>query len=474
MPNDRGYTYSAAMIWIANRINGNIWGKTIMKIEKEELKKKAIEAIDKRRDEIFSIGDSIYNEPELGYKEFKTAEKVKQVFEAMGIPYEEKIGITGLKGVIKGKQAKYNVAVMGELDSVISPKHPDSDPITGAAHCCGHNCMIAGIIGVVYALKDTDIMESLSGNVSIMAIPAEEFVEIGYRNELIRKGEISFLGGKQEFIKLGAFDDVDIALMQHTFSSENEETNTIKAAAGNSSNGFIGQEIQFIGKESHAGDAPHAGVNALNAATIAITAINAHRETFREKDYIRVHPIITRGGDLVNVIPADVRLENYIRGSNIEAILSATKKVTRSWHAGADAMGAKCIVNSLPGYLPVVPNKGLQEIMYQNLKQLIGEEKVIKNAEHTCGSSDVGDVASIIPTIQARIGGAAGNFHSDDYRLVDKELAYLGAAKALTLSIIDLLFDDAKEAESIVKDFEPVYTKEAYLENWGNIGDKFR
>ncbi len=445
-----------------------------MKLKKEELKKIAMNAIDKKREDILRIGDSIYNEPELGYKEFKTAEKVKQVFEDMGIPYEDKIGITGLKGLIKGKNSKYNVAVMGELDSVISPNHPDSDPKTGAAHCCGHNCMIAGIVGVIYALKDTGIMENLSGDVSIMAIPAEEFVEIGYRNKLIKKGEISFLGGKQEFIKLGAFDDVDIALMQHTFSSEDEGNDTVKAAAGNSSNGFIGQEIQFIGKEAHAGGAPHAGVNALNAATIALTAINAQRETFREKDYIRVHPIITRGGDLVNVIPADVRLENYIRGSNVEAILSAAQRVTRSWHAGADAMGAKCIVNSLPGYFPTKPNNNLQEIMHQNLIQLFGEENVLKNVEHSCGSSDVGDVASIIPTLQARIGGASGNFHSDDYRLVDKELAYLGAAKALTLSVIDLLYDEAEEAERIIKEFQPVYTKEEYLKDWGSVGEKFK
>ncbi len=445
-----------------------------MKVKKEELKKIAINAIDNKRKEILSIGDSIYNEPELGYKEFKTAEKVKGVFETMGIPYEDKIGITGLKGLIKGKNSKYNVAVMGELDSVVSPNHPDSDPKTGAAHCCGHNCMIAGIIGVVYALKDTDIMESLSGDVSIMAIPAEEFVEIGYRNELINKGEISFLGGKQEFIKLGAFDDVDIALMQHTFSSEDEGNDTIKAAAGNSGNGFIGQEIQFIGKEAHAGGAPHAGVNALNAATIALTAINAQRETFREKDYIRIHPIITRGGDLVNVIPADVRLENYIRGSNVEAILNATERVTRSWHAGADAMGAKCIVNSLPGYFPTKPNENLQEIMHQNLIRLFDEERVLKNSEHSCGSSDVGDVASIIPTLQARIGGASGNFHSDDYCLVDREIAYLGAAKALTLSIIDLLYDEAEEAERVVKEFKPVYTKEEYLKEWGSVGEKFK
>lgn len=444
-----------------------------MKRTKQELKDIAIDAIEKRREEIIAIGDSIYNEPELGYKEFKTAEKVRQVFESIGIPYEDEIAITGLKGLIKGNESKYRIGIMGELDSVVSASHPHSNPETGAAHCCGHNCMIASIIGVVYALKDTDIMESLSGDVSIMAIPAEEFVEIGYRNELINKGEISFIGGKQEFIKLGAFDDIDIALIQHTYSSENEGNN-IKAVAGDSGNGFIGQEIRFVGKEAHAGGSPHEGINALSAATVALTAINAQRETFKEEDYIRVHPIITKGGDLVNVIPADVRLENYVRGASVEAILNATERVTRSWHAGADALGAKCLVNSLPGYFPNIPNKDLQEIMYQNLVELFGDEQVIKNGDHGCGSTDVGDVSSIMPTLQARIGGASGNFHSENYRLVDKDLAYLGAAKALTLTLIDLLYDDAKEAEKVIKKFDPVYTKEEYLEEWGRVGERFK
>ena len=444
-----------------------------MRRSKEELKRIAIEAIDKRKEEIFKLGDSIYNEPELGYKEFKTAEKVKEVFESLDIPYEDKIALTGLKGLIKGREAKYRVAVMGELDSVVSSSHPDSDPETGAAHCCGHNCMIAGIAGVAYALKDTDIMEDLAGDVSIMAIPAEEFVELGYRNKLISEGKISFLGGKQEFIKQGAFDDIDISLIQHTFSSESEDNN-IKAMAGSSSNGFIGQEIQFIGKESHAGGAPHDGINALSAANVALTAINAQRETFKEEDYIRIHPIITKGGDLVNVIPADVRLENYIRGSNVEAILDATEKVTRSWHAGAHALGAKCIVNSVPGYFPDKPDGNLQKLMFENLVQLFGKEQVKKDGGHGCGSSDVGDVSSIIPTLQARIGGASGNFHSEDYRLVNRDIAYLGAAKALVLTVIDLLYDNAKDAKKVVDEFEPVFTKEKYLKEWGKIGEKFK
>ena len=441
---------------------------------KEELKQLAINAIDNRREDIYKIGDSIFEEPELGFKEFKTAAKIKEVLDELKVEYEDEIAITGIKAKLKGKESKYNVGIMGELDSVVSPMHPYADKETGAAHCCGHNAMIAGLIGVLYALKDTNIMEDLAGDVSLLAVPAEEYVELAYRNELIKEGKIGFLGGKQEFIRLGVFDDIDMNLMQHTFSSENEGNDLIKASAAATNNGFIGQEIHFIGKESHAGGAPHKGINALSAANLALAAINAQRDTFKESDYIRVHPIITKGGDLVNTVPANVRVETYVRGSNVEGILDAAEKVTRSWKAGAMAMGAEVEIKTMPGYLPDKPDENLIDVIYDNEVLIFGKEHVVKDAGHFTGSSDVGDVSSILPTIQASIGGVKGDFHSETYEMVDRDIAYLGAAKVLTLSIIDLLYDDASLAKKVVEEFEPIYTKEEYLETWGKIGEKFK
>lgn len=438
---------------------------------KEELKKLALEAIDRRKDAIFEIGDSIYNEPELGYKEFKTAEKFKNVLRELDLEYEDEIAITGVKAKIKGKESKYNVSVMGELDSIISPLHPDSNPETGAAHCCGHNCMIAGITGVAFALRETDIMDDLIGDVTLLAVPAEEYVEIGYRNTLKDEGKIGFIGGKQEFIRLGVFDDIDISLMQHTFGSEDEGNTGIKAAASVEMNGFVGQEISYVGREAHAGAAPEDGINALQAANIGLTAINAQRETFKDEDHIRVHPIFTKGGDLVNVIPADVKLENYVRGATVDSIFDATKKVNRAWEAGAHAMNAEVLINTMPGYLPEIPNKDLQHLMYENMKMIFGEEKVMFELPRTCGSSDNGDVNSIIPSLQARIGGAKGDFHAANYRLVDRDTAYLGAAKALVTTLIDLLYDEGQVAKAVIDNYEPVFTKEEYLEQWGNFGE---
>ena len=79
-----------------------------------------------------------------------------------------------------------------------------------------------------------------------------------------------------------------------------------KVLCGCGSNGFVGKLIRYIGKEAHAGGAPHLGINALNAANIGLAALAAQRETFQDKDHIRVHPIMNKGGDLVNVVPADV------------------------------------------------------------------------------------------------------------------------------------------------------------------------
>lgn len=440
---------------------------------KEELKKLVCDAIDKRRDDIIALGDSIFDEPELGFKEFKTSAKFKKVLDELNIPYEDEIAITGVKAKLKGKSDKYTVAVMGELDSVVSPNHPNADKETGAAHCCGHNCMMAGIAGVAYALAETDVMKDLDGNVAIIAVPAEEYVEIGFRKSLIEQGKTMFAGGKQEFIRLGAMDDIDITVMQHTFGSE-VEGNTIVAGAGDSSNGFVGQEITFIGKEAHAGGAPHRGINALAAAQVAFTAINAQRETFLEKDYIRVHPIITKGGDLVNVVPAEVKIETYVRGSNVQAIKDATERVTRSWRAGADALGAKVKIETMAGYLPYAAEENLEELTYKNMVDLFGEDRVQKHGPHGTGSSDIGDIAALMPTLHFRIGGANDRFHSDEYRLCDKDLAYLGAAKILAMDVIDLLYDDAAAAKEIVENFTPIYTKEKYLEEWGKIGEIYK
>ena len=431
---------------------------------REELKQRACEAIEKNRDKIIALGDSIFSEPELGYKEFKTSEKVKKAFDELGYKYTDGHAITGVIAPLKGGESKAKVAIMGELDAVVAPGHRCANKETGAAHSCGHHSQIAAMVGAAYAFKDTGILEELGGDVVLMAVPAEEYVELGYRNELRKAGKIHFLGGKQEFVRLGLYDDIDICIMQHT-----ELGNVINC--GQKYNGFVGKLVQYIGKEAHAGGAPHLGINALNAAQIGLMAVNANRETFQDKDQIRVHPIITKGGDLVNVVPADVRIETYVRGNNVPAILDGSFKVTRAFKAGGDAVGAQCEVTELPGYMPFVVNNELDDVMYQNALKLVDTNKIQVDLEGpgTGGSTDAGDLSHILPIAHAHVGGAEGIFHSESFEVPDKELAYITAAKLLATTAIDLLADGATKALEIKSHFKPLMTKEEYLKDWGHI-----
>ena len=436
-----------------------------MAVSKQELKRRACEAIDKNRYKIVALGDSIFSEPELGYKEFKTSEKIKKAFDEMGYKYQDGVAITGVVAPLKGKESKIRVAVMGEMDAVVAPVHRCANKETGAAHSCGHNCMCAGLVGVGYAFAGTGIMEELSGDVVLMAVPAEEYVEIEYRNELKKAGKIWFLGGKQEFVKLGVFDDIDIMIMQHTSTFDGTG---VKGVCGGTGNGFMGKLVRYIGKEAHAGGAPHLGINALNAAQIGLMAVNANRETFQDKDHIRVHPIITKGGDLVNVVPADVRIETYVRGANVDAILDASAKVSRAFKAGADAVGAKCEITDLPGYLPTIQNYDLFDIMYENMKEVFGDEKFVRY-ENTAGggSTDAGDISYLMPMIHSYFIGAEGIGHSENYEIADKDIAYIAAAKCLAMTAIDLLADGAELGLKVKANFKPTFTKEEYLEKWG-------
>lgn len=431
-------------------------------LNKQQMKETLCAAIDARRDQIIGIGREIFRHPELGYKEFRTAELVKQTFTELGLEYRDQIGLTGVRAEMKGKNSKVKVAVMGELDAVVCPEHPHADPQTGAAHSCGHNAQVAGMLGVAMALKDTGLMRELAGDVAFMAVPAEEYVEIEYRQKLRSEGRIRFLGGKQEFIALGEMDDIDVTMMFHSGGGDK------KVIVGGTSNGFIGKLVKYHGVEAHAGGAPHSGVNALNAAMMGLMGIHAQRETFRDQDHIRVHPIITKGGDLVNIIPADVRMETYVRGANMDAILDASKKVDRALKAGAMAVGADVEIIQIPGYLPRLNQQTLTDIFRGNAEALVGEEWV-GTGGHGSGSSDIGDVSMIMPTIHPYVGGVVGRGHAKDFMIEDEELAYVTAAKLMAMSLVDLLADDAAKALEAKQIFQPVYTKDSYLKMWEDL-----
>ena len=425
-------------------------------MSKDSIKKKVVEAIDSRADEIIEIGETIWEKPELGFKEFKTAELTEKKYGEMGWAYEAKIGITGSKAYMKKKGKGPVVGLIGELDAIRVPDHPECDPITGAAHSCGHNAQMAAMLGAGFGLND--IMGDLDGNVALLTVPAEEYLEIDYRNSLREKGKLEFFGGKQEFIRLGHMKDIDISIGSHTDSEIKE-----KLSVGGSNNGFVGKMVHYIGQEAHAGGSPHKGINALNAAMLGLMAIHAQRETFRDEDTIRVHPIITKGGEIVNNVPADVRMESYVRGKTVEAIMDANLKVNRALKAGAMAVGAEVEIHDHPGYMPYIKDTALDAVLKANAVSLAGEKEVTVKG-HSTGSTDLGDFSCIMPTTSIGMGGVTGQGHGRTYKIVDKEVTYILPAKAMALTCVDLLYGGAKAAKEITAGFKPSIPRSGYAE----------
>ena len=117
----------------------------VAKLTKEELKARIVEVVDGRAQDIQELAEDIFRHPELGYKEFRTCRLVQQKFDELGLPYRSGLAITGVKARRQGHRAGPTVAVLGELDAVVCPGHPQADPSTGAAHACGHHGQIAAL-----------------------------------------------------------------------------------------------------------------------------------------------------------------------------------------------------------------------------------------------------------------------------------------------------------------------------------------
>jgi len=429
-----------------------------MTTKKETLKQLICAAIDRNSERIIALGERIRRQPELGFKEFKTARLVEETFSELGLKPRGGLALTGVRAEATGTKDGPTFALLGELDGLVVAGHPVADPETGAAHACGHNAQIAGLLGAAMGLLEARAFEHLAGRVVFFAVPAEEYGDVEWRVEQARAGRLEFLGGKPELLRLGHFDDVDLAMMIHTTSQPDMK----RAGVAASNNGCIVKTVRYIGRASHAGGAPHLGINALYAANIGLSAINALRETFRDEDSIRVHPIVTHGGSQVNVIPGEVRIETYVRGKTVEAILEVNRRVDRALKAGALALGAQVEIETLPGYLPLFNHMGMAEQFKANAAALLGGDQVTESG-HRSGSTDMGDISHVMPTLHPYMGGASGSGHGADYAIADSKMAYVEPAKQLALMAVDLLWDDAGGARDILESWKPRLTKDAYL-----------
>ncbi len=414
-----------------------------------------VQAVDQNRRLIVDALDYIWKNPETGYREVKTSAYLEKEFEKLGYELVKAGNIPGFYADLDTGKEGPTVLIFGELDSLICYDHPEADPETGAVHCCGHAAQAAALLGIAAALKEPGVVDGLCGKIRLCAVPAEELIEVEYRSELKKQGVIKYFGGKAEFLYRGFLDGVDIVFMVHTSCGE-----SLSGRKG--SVGCLAKRVIYKGKSAHAGGAPHEGCNALYAASQGLNAINAIRETFKESELIRVHPIITKGGNAVNAIPEEVIIESYVRGATFEAIKKNNEKVNRALCGAALSLGANVEIQDTPGYAPLDNDEGMLKLA-EDAAAALGYPYNYKDIRGT-GSTDMGEISCLFPAIHPYCPGATGTSHGKDYFITDPDMACLGSAKWQLQMVTMLLEKDGARAKEIIENFEPMFaTKEEYF-----------
>ena len=429
----------------------------------DELRAIVIRSIDESSEELIAAAKSVYGMPETGFNERKTSSFVKKQLEQLNLSVQTGIAITGLKAVIEGSNPGPTIAVIAELDALRVPSHPGSDSDSGAAHACGHHIQIGALLGVAKALVTPDVKDSLSGNIVLILTPAEEFIDIEERLTRRSNYEIEFLSGKQEMIRLGVFDGIDMAIMIHASNMDGDGNFSV----GGTTNAHMTHQVRYIGKSSHAGGAPYKGINALQAAMFANAAINTQRETFREDDVARVHGIISNGGASVNAVPDEVLYEGRVRAGSIEALLLLERKVINCYKAGALAMGASVEIQTVAGYHPLTQNDSMEKVFIENANLIFGQHSVISEPSdrNHGGSTDLGDLSKIMPVIHPYTKAASGIGHGEDYIIQDYDRAVVSSAKVMATTVVSLLHDGAPKAEETISKFKPYFTPGQYVKS---------
>lgn len=419
---------------------------------------KYIELVDKHRNRILETFEYVWSNPETGFREWKTHEFLKEQFESLGYTVTEAGNIPGFITEIDTGKEGPTIGIFGEMDGLIIPEHPAADKETGAVHACGHVAQTAALVGVAAVLKEPNALDGLCGKIRLIAVPAEEGIEQDFRENLKKAGIIHNSNGKVEFLYRGLIDGVDMSFMIHTDVDEKHA-----GSFNGGSNGRIGKKVTFKGVEAHAGGAPHKGVNALYAANMALSAINALRETFEDSKHIRVHPILTEGGSSVNVIPGKVSMESYVRGADMESVLEANTKVNRAIAAAAATMGATVHISDKAGSWPRWTDRVMAPVFKKAMETVLEKVDVDLNRWGT-GCSDMGDIGSLMPTVQGYVGGAKGIEHGNNYEIFDPETACVDSAKVQIVALRMFLQNNAENAWNAIRSYSPAFkTKDDYF-----------
>lgn len=426
----------------------------------DAIEKKIINIIDAQATQLQSLAQDLFLHAEQGYHEYRTAKIVADFLKGLGLTCKEGLANTGIRTSLGSKNGPH-IALISELDGIKCPEHPCASG-SGYSHSCGHYAQVVCMLGAAMALTDPEVAKSLDGMISFFAVPAEEYQDFTAREEICRSSGIRCPGGKQELLLRGEFDDIDMAISTHTLMVGRE--NGLDLMLGNSaSTGFIGKTICVKGRAAHAASSPHLGVNALNAACLGISALGMIRETFQEKDCVRIHTNICQQNGAINVVPSEVTVNVMIRANQMQVVETVGEKVNRCFEGAAFAIGCETVITDSLGYMPC-PELPPNRLMWDTASLIDAGRRVEAIPTGVCNmaSTDLGDLFAVMPVMNFLFGGSSGALHSKDYQVTDPYVAHILPAKMMALLAYRLLKGGAVEAKSVIHSYTPPYSLQEY------------
>lgn len=375
-------------------------------VKRNDLKKEVLSKIGAIEKSMIKLSSWIHDHPELSFQEFKAVHRLTSELDNHGFQIR-----TGLADLETSFKATYQKAGRSPVICLMA----EYDALEGLGHACGHN--LSGVASIAAGISLSKVMSKhkLDGTILVMGTPGEEMYS-----------------GKVKMVNVGVFENIDVAMMTHM-----SDRNVIKPKVI----ALDGLEFNFTGKSSHAALAPDKGINALNGVLQTFRNIDALRQHVR--DGVRIHGIITKGGDAVNIVPEKATARFYVRFATREYLDEVTEKVKNCAQAASLATGAEVNILNYESSDDLKHNPTLSEVFKENLKQFCNDIE-----DETIGpwaSTDVGNVSKVVPTIQPLIKAAPRGtpLHTKEFaKAAGSQIGHKGlliAAKTLALTVIDLL-----------------------------------
>lgn len=370
---------------------------------------KIIRYIEEHKKEYENISKAIWEKPEVSNYEFFACKVLGDKLREEGFKIEDNAAghRTGFAAVKKSGKPGPVIAFLAEYDA-----------LEGLGHACGHN--IIGVTSTFAGVALSKVIDEIGGEARVYGTPGEEGGEEG--------------SAKESFVREGYFKDVDAALIAHP--------GTLNLLTGTSlANDPI--DIEFFGKPAHAAAIPEQGINALDAVIQVYNGINALRQHLPSD--VRIHGIITNGGSAPNIVPDYAKARFYLRSASRTTLNDVFAKVERIVEGAGLLTGAKGKVIRYQNKVDnLIPTPVFDEVYKKHL-EYFGE--TLDHKELGMGSTDVGNVSQVVPTIhptlkvtEIKCGGHTVEFREECVKPKALESCTLGA-KILSFTALDLILD---------------------------------